>query len=129
MNNFLSFIWIYISFFKYFFVILWVILFFDIQLLYYYFNVGSSIFCRLSSGYTYFFLGISLSCLFVTVSEIFCFESFETFVFLFAISLPIKSPVSSAVFWITLFEEVLSALLQICLHDQEVFGCLYHLSF
>ena len=42
-------------------------------------------------------LGISLSCSFVTVSELFCCEFFETFVILSAILLPIKSPVASAV--------------------------------
>ena len=46
----------------------------------------------------YLSLGISLSCSFVTVSELFCCEFCETFVILSAILLPIRSPVASAVF-------------------------------
>ena len=42
------------------------------------------------------------------VSELFCCEVFEDFIILSAIALPIKSPVASAVFWIALFEAVLS---------------------
>ena len=61
--------------------------------------------------------GISLSCSFVTVSELFCCEFFETFVILpsydlataSAILLPIRSSVASSVFWIALFEAVLNA--------------------
>ena len=45
------------------------------------------------------------SVLFVTVSEVFWDEVLETFVILLAILLPIKS----AIFWIALFEVVLSA--------------------
>ena len=52
------------------------------------------------------FLGISLLCSFVTVSEIFRGESFETSVILSAISLPIRAPVASSMFWIALFEAV-----------------------
>ena len=55
------------------------------------------IFC-LFSGDIYLSLGISLSRLFVTVSELFCCEVFEIFVNLLAILLSIKSPVASAVF-------------------------------
>ena len=43
------------------------------------------------------------------VSELFCGKVFETLVILSAILLPIKSVVASAVFWIALFEVVLSA--------------------
>ena len=46
----------------------------------------------------YLSLGISLSCLFVTVSELFYCEFFEYFVILLEILLPIKSPVASAGF-------------------------------
>ena len=43
-------------------------------------------------------LDISLSDLFLIVSELFCGELLETFVILLAIFLPIKSPVPSAGF-------------------------------
>ena len=72
------------------------LLFFDI-LLYYYINLKSSIifffFWRydLSSG-------ISLLNAIFYVSQLFCGEAFEVFVILFAILLPTKSPVGSAVF-------------------------------
>ena len=68
----------------------------DIPLLYYYINLSSSIICCLPSGDIYLFLGISV--LLSTASEIFCGNSFEAFIILFAILLPIKSPVASAVF-------------------------------
>ena len=71
---------------------------FGIPLLYYYFSLRSSIIFYLSSGDTYFPLGISLSCFFVTVSELFCGEFLEIFVILSATLLPIKSPVAFAVF-------------------------------
>ena len=45
-----------------------------------------------------YFLGISLSCLFVTGSELLCCEFFETSIILLPILLPIKSAVASAVF-------------------------------
>ena len=85
------------------------LLFFDIALLYYYINLGWSIIFFLSFGDIYLSLSISLSFSFVIVSESFCGELLKTFVILLGILLPIKSPVASAVFWITLFEEVLSA--------------------
>ena len=44
------------------------------------------------------FLGISLSCSFLTIYELSGCEVFETFVILSAILLPIKSPVVPAVF-------------------------------
>ena len=50
------------------------------------------------SGDIYLSLGISLSFSFVTVSELFCCQFFETFVTLLAILLPFRSPVASAVF-------------------------------
>ena len=72
------------------------LLFFDIPLLHYYniiFNLRLSVIFCLSSGDIYLSLGISLSCLFVFVSELFC-EFCETFVILSRI----KSLVASAVF-------------------------------
>ena len=69
----------------------------------------------LSSGGAYFSLGISLSWLFVTASEIFSCESFETIVILLTILLLIKSPVASAVFSLTLFEKVLIVSAADCL--------------
>ena len=48
--------------------------------------------------YIYLSLGISLSCSYVTVSELFCCEFFETFVILLAVLLPIKALVASDVF-------------------------------
>ena len=65
-------------------------------------------FC-LFSGDIYLSLGISLSFSFVTVSKLFCCKFFETFVILSVILLPIKSPVASSVFLMTIFKEVLSA--------------------
>ena len=58
------------------------LLFFDIQLLYYYISFRSSIIFGLSSGDIYLSLGISLSYSFLTVSDLFCCEFFETFVIL-----------------------------------------------
>ena len=72
--------------------------FFDVTVLYYYINLRSSIIFWLSSGDIYLSFGISLSCSFVIVSELFCNERLGTFVTLLAILLPIKSPVASAVF-------------------------------
>ena len=71
-------------------------------------------FC-LSSRDIYISLSISLSCVFVTVSELFYCEFFETFIILSVILLPIKSPVVSSVFWIIYFEVVLSAPVADCL--------------
>ena len=68
------------------------------------------IFC-LSFGDIYFSLSISSSFVF----ELFCGEVFETLVILSAILFPIKSPVASAVFGITLFETVLIASVADCL--------------
>ena len=65
----------------------------------------------LSSGDIFLFLGIYSS----FVSELFLGETFETFVILSAILFPIKSPVASTVFWIDLFEGVLSASVGDCL--------------
>ena len=63
-----------------------------------------SIISCLSSWDIYLSLGISLFSSFVTVSEF-----IKNFVILSSILLPIESPVASAVLWITLPEEVLSA--------------------
>ena len=61
--------------------------------------------------------------------ELFCGKGFDTSVIWSAISLPIKSPVPSAAFWIGLFEVVLLHLLETVYSDQEVSGDIYHLSF
>ena len=90
------------------------LLFFDIPLLYYYINFRSSVIFCLSSG-DYLSLGISLSYLFVNVYELLCCGCFETPVILLAILLPIKSPVASAIFLITLLEVVLSVSVADCL--------------
>ena len=78
--------------------------FFYIPLLHYYINFRSSIIFCLSSGDIYLSLGISLSCSFVNVCELFCGEPLETLIILLEILLPIKSLVVSAVFWITFFK-------------------------
>ena len=57
----------------------------------------------------YMSLGISLPCSFLTVFELFCCGFCEAFEILLEILLPIKLPVAPAVFWMTLFEEVLIA--------------------
>ena len=70
----------------------------------YYINLCSSIICFLFSG------GISLSNSIFPALLLAVFDKvFETFVTWSAILLPVKSPVVSAVFWISLFEVVLSA--------------------
>ena len=83
-------------------------LFFYILLLYYYISFRSSIVFCLFDGDIYLSLGMSL-CFFVIASELFCGQLLETFVILSEMSLPIKSIVASADFWMTLFEDVLSA--------------------
>ena len=58
----------------------------------------------------YLFLGVALST--STSVSLFCnslLDFFETLVILSAILLPIKSPVASAVFWISHFEAVFIA--------------------
>ena len=92
---------------------------FDIPLLYCYINLISSKVFFLFSGNIYIVLGISLSISkfpisFLTTHELFWDEIMQAFVILATISLPIKSPVSSAVFWITYFELVLSASVADC---------------
>ena len=81
------------------------LLFFDISILYYYFYLSRSsiIFC-LSPRYTYFSLGITSSCSFVTFSELFCCKVFETLLIPLDFLFLIKSSVSSAIFWFALFE-------------------------
>ena len=72
--------------------------FFYILLLFLHINPRLSIIFCLSSRDIYLPLGISLSCSFITVSELFCGGFFENFLILLAILLPVKSPVASAVF-------------------------------
>ena len=52
---------------------------------------------------------LSLSSSSAFIYELFCGEAFATHLVLSAILFPIKSPGTSAVFWIALFEAVLSA--------------------
>ena len=76
------------------------LLFFGIRLLHYYINLNSSIICCLSCGDIYLSFGISLLASFegeVLVCSSFRY-SFEEFVILSAILLPIKSTVASAVY-------------------------------
>ena len=81
------------------------LIFLDMPLIYYYFNLRLSVIFYLSSGNIYIFLQESfLSYLFVTVSELFCCDVFDIFVVLSAILLPIKSLVACFVFWIAFFE-------------------------
>ena len=62
-------------------------------------NLNSSIICCLSSGDMYLFLGVAISTSYVSLfGKAFADIFFETLVILSAISLPIKSPVASAVF-------------------------------
>ena len=51
-----------------------------------------------------------MSCLFVNVPELICYDVFETFEILLAILSSVKSPVASIVFWMTLFGEASRAV-------------------
>ena len=84
-------------------------------------RIKSSIVSSFFSGDVYLSLGISLSFSFETISEFYYCEFFETLVILLEILLPIKSPVASAVFWITLFGIVLSASVADCLAWSRIF--------
>ena len=77
---------------------------------YYNTNLRSSIFFFINSGDIYFFLSI-----FLFVSKLFYDEVFEALLILSAISFPIHLTVASAVFWMTLFENVLKASIADCL--------------
>ena len=75
------------------------------------------IICFRLSGYVYLSFGISLSNLVfsvLTLSELFCDGLPYTFVNWSVILLPIKSPVASPVFWIAIFEAVLTASVADC---------------
>ena len=61
------------------------LLFFDIPLLYYYTNLILSVVLCFSSGGIYLSLGIYISCLFFSVSKLYYYEVFETFIVLSAI--------------------------------------------
>ena len=84
------------------------LLLFSIPLLYYYTNLNSPIICCIFPEDIYLSFGIfiSLLALYKLFWECNSFEDFETLVILFAILLPIKSPVASAVFLIALFKAV-----------------------
>ena len=105
------------------------LLFFDIPLLYYYIryqiiNNFLSFFWRYMSFFRCFSIFFISNCFWV----IFC-EFLETFVILSAIVSPIKSPVTSTVFWITLFEVVLSASVTYCLAWSRFFWLYLPLTF
>ena len=96
------------------------LLVFDISLLYYNFNLTSLIVCWLYSGNIYLSVGIFrtnvvLSLSILSVSEFLYDKLFDTFVIVSAILLPMQSLVTSTVFWIVLFEVVLSASVADCL--------------
>ena len=82
-------------------------LFFYIPLLYYYTSLNSSVICCLFSGDMFLSFGSSDS----SLTSLICsfFDFLETLVSLPAILLPIKSPVVSDIFWISLFEAVFVA--------------------
>ena len=65
--------------------------------------------CCLFSGDAYLFVWVVISTSSSLSRDSFVDFLFETLVILSAISLPIKSPVASAVFWIALFEAVFIA--------------------
>ena len=68
--------------------------------------------CCLFSGDAYLFLWVVISTSSSLSRDSFVDFLFETLVILSAISLPIKSPVASAVFWIALFEAVFIASIE-----------------
>ena len=69
-----------------------------------------SFFWRYISFFWYFSIKSWIFCFtFTTISRLFCGELLDALVILSAILLPIKSLVTSAVFWIALFEALLSA--------------------
>ena len=105
---------------------------FDIQLLYYYTNLNSSIISYLFYGDIYLSFGISVLSSFVFKCNSFkcnSFGDFETLITWSAILLPIKSPVSSAVFWIILFEAVFIASVVDFLALPKIFRYIYCLHF
>ena len=76
-------------------------IFFDIPLLYCYTKPNSLIIYCLSSGDMYFFFGAFISSFYNSLGDF-----LETFGILSAILISIKSPVTSVVFLIALFEAV-----------------------
>ena len=79
------------------------LLFFDIPLLYYDTNLNSLLLCCLFSGAIYLSFGTSFSLLASLFCEYNSFGDFKNLVILSAILFPIKSPETSAVFWIAVF--------------------------
>ena len=94
-------------------------------IIYYYIILRSSTSFCFCSGEIYF--SLSISCSFVY--EIFYVEVFGPFVILSEILIPIKLPVTSAVFCIALFEAVLSALVADCLAISRSFWLYLLLTF
>ena len=103
---------------------------FDIQLLYYYIKYQIVNNFLSFFWYLYLSLGISLSFSFVIISELFCCEFFlNLFNSINNSLIPIKSPVAPAVFWIALFEGVLSASVADSLVWSTSFDCIHYSSF
>ena len=99
-------------------------LFFDIPLLYFYTSLNSSIICCLFAGDMYLSFGASDS----SLASLFC-GFLETLVILSAILLPIKSPVTSAIFRLLFLKQFLLHLVLIILLCQEIFDHIYCLIF
>ena len=79
------------------------LLFFDIPLLYYDTNLISLLLWCLFSGATYLPFGTSVSLLASLFCEYNSFGGFKKLVILSTILFPIKSPETSAIFWIAVF--------------------------
>ena len=95
-------------------------------------NLNSSIICFLSSGDIYLFLDVAISTSSSFVSSFGNFLLgffFETLVILSAILLPMKSPVASAVFWVTLFDTVFIASVVDFLALSRSFDRIYYRNF
>ena len=86
-------------------------------------------FCRFS-GDIYLSLGISLSCSFLVVSELLCFDILQTFVILSTTLLQTKSPVASAGFRVAFLKQFYVHLgKMVNNHGQDVFDYIYHFRF
>ena len=79
-----------------------------IFLFHYYTNLNSWIICCLSSGDIYLFFGTSFGLALAVFDSLF-YAFLKTLVISSAILLPIKSPVASAAFWISLIQAVFIA--------------------
>ena len=102
------------------------LLLFGTPLLYYYINLNSSIIFCLSCGEIYLCFGISLLATFECGSLA---GFFEILVILFAIELPTRSPVASAVFGIALLPVIFNASVADFLAVSTSFDHVYYLNF